>query len=290
VPTARDPRRLAAAVMAIAVVVALPWPVAAAEGDASPAPSASVAPPPTPAPSSGPVPSVSPTAAPTATPRPSASPTPRPTPTTTPTPTPAPTPTPTPAPARVTVTLNLYKPYTVARQYTSYWCVPANAQTMLNLVLGRRDRTYATQAKYDRWLKRYNRYKYVTRGNDVHGWATLLDYSIGGPWHYHDRSYATQSVAIARIVESLDRTRHPVGVVVDRGTHAWTVVGYRATMEPGRPETKVIVGLYVSGSLATRDPHPYRYMLLGDFRRRFTRYHEWQRSVIWEGKYVIVSE
>jgi hypothetical protein len=38
------------------------------------------------------------------------------------------------------------------------------------------------------------------------------------------------------------------------------------------------------------DRHPYRYTAIGDFRRRFTRYHEWQRSVIWEGRYVIVSE
>ncbi len=268
-------RRLPAAALGLALLCALPWPVAAADASAPPdAPASSE-----PTPSAQPTPS----AAPTATPTPSAQPTPSAAPTATP------TPTPTPAPARVTIQLNLYNPYTVARQFTSYWCVPANIMTMLNTVTGRHDRSYATQLKYDRWLKRYNRYRYRTRGNDVQGWATMLDYSLPGPLHYDDRSFSTQGVAISRIVEALDRTRHPVGIVVDRGTHAWTVLGYRATVVPGQPSTRTILGLYVSGSLL-RDPHPYRYMTIGDFRRRFTRYHEWQRSVIWEGRYVIVSE
>jgi hypothetical protein len=272
--------------VAILVAAVVPWPALAADGDVGSSAPPAVSPSPglTPAPTPTPDPA---TPAPTLTPDPS---TPVPSATPEPTVTPEPTPTPTPAPTRITTSLNLYRSSTVARQYTSYWCVPANAQTMLNLVLGRRDRSYATQARYDRWLKRYNRYKYVTRGNDVNGWATLLDYSIGGPWHYNDRAFSTQAQAIARIVEALDRTGHPVGIVVDRGSHAWTVVGYKATMEPGKPETRVIVGLYVSGSLSTKDPHPYRYMAMGDFRRRFTRYHEWQRKVVWEGKYVIVSE
>jgi hypothetical protein len=81
-----------------------------------------------------------------------------------------------------------------------------------------------------------------------------------------------------------------VGIVVDHGTHAWTVIGYKATVVPGRPSTRAILGFYVSGSLANRDPYPYRYVTIGDFRRRFGRYHEWQRSVIWEDKYVIISE
>ena len=67
------------------------------------------------------------------------------------------------------------------------------------------------------------------------------------------------------------------------------MLGYRATIVPGRPETKTIIGLYVSGSLA-KDPQPYGYLSLAAFKRRFTRYHEWQRKVIWEGKYVIVSQ
>jgi hypothetical protein len=31
-------------------------------------------------------------------------------------------------------------------------------------------------------------------------------------------------------------------------------------------------------------------MTLETFKRYFTRYHEWQRSVIWEGKWVVVAQ
>jgi hypothetical protein len=196
----------------------------------------------------------------------------------------------------LTINRNLYRPYAIVKQYTSYWCVPANAQTMVNLVLGRLDRTYTTQARFAWHIRRHNRYTYPTRGNDAQGWGLFLDMWIPGAFHYRDRSYDSQSVAIGAIVESLDRTDHPVGIVVDRGTHAWTVLGYRGTMVEGDPSTRVIEGFYVSGSLyrvagrRSTDPWPYRFMKLADFRTRFTRYHEPTRAVVWEGKFVIVAE
>jgi hypothetical protein len=262
-------RTLAIALIACAV---LPWPAAAAEGDPSPAPTA------TPAPTADPTPSPDPTAAPT--------------------PDPAPTPEPAvesgPSLARLTIDTNLYRPYAIVRQYTNYWCVPANAQTMVNLVMGRLDRTYKTQARYAWHAKRLNKYRYPTRGNDPRGWAKFLDLVLPGDLHYLDRSFGNQSQAIRAIVEALDRTGHPVGIVVDRGTHAWTVLGYRGSMLEGDPSSKVVEGFYVSGSLyrlrRSREPWPYRYMTLSAFRGRFTRYHESSRRVVWEGKYVIVAD
>ncbi len=281
----RRPRFRVAALLALAAACVLPWPVAAADPSPSADPAASVE---ATAPAEPtPVPQPSPTGEPDPPADPPAPTDPPPPP---PTPAPTPTPSPTPAPTRVTVKLNLYKPNTVARQYTSYWCVPANAMTMLNTITGSTNRSYARQRHYDRLLKRYNRYRYATRGNDVQGWARLLDAKLPGPLHYDDRSFTTKAKAMDRIVEALDRTRHPVGITVGHGTHAWTVLGYRASMIPGRPETRVILGFYVSGSLANRDPYPYGYLTVGEFRRRFGRYHEWQRKVIWEGKYVIISE
>ncbi|MFL5680168.1 MAG: hypothetical protein ACJ77B_06155 [Chloroflexota bacterium] len=188
-----------------------------------------------------------------------------------------------------TVDVNLYRAGSVAYQYTNYWCVPANAQTMLNIVNRTTDRTYHTQARYAWHVNQLNRYDYATKGNDVGGWAAFLDLWIADAWHYRDHSYDSRSAAIAAMVESIDRTHHPIGIVVDNGTHAWTVLGYRATMVRGSTK-KTVVGLYVSGSLAGTDPRPYRYYTLAQFATRYTRYHEWQRTVIWEGKYVIVSE
>jgi hypothetical protein len=190
------------------------------------------------------------------------------------------------------VNFNLYRPYTIVRQYTSYWCVPANAQTTVNIVMGRLDRTYNTQARFAWHVNRLNRYTYPTRGNDARGWAQFLDLWLPGDGHYRDRSYDSQTVAIGAIAEALDRSRRPVGIVVNRGTHAWTVLGWRGTMIPGDPSSRVVEGFYVSGSLygRTGEPWPYRYLPLAEFRLRFTRYHEPSRAVLWEGKFVIVAE
>jgi hypothetical protein len=189
--------------------------------------------------------------------------------------------------------VNLYRPRTAVRQYTSYWCVPANAQTMINIIRGTHDQSYLTQSRFYRLTRRNNRYRYRTLGNDVRGWAWLLDTRLPGPLHYQDRMFTTQAAAIDRIVEAINRTRHPVGIVVDRGRHAWTVVGYRLRQIPGQPASRVVEGLYVFGSLkgARSEPRwPYGYLPISTIKRRFTRYHEWQRPVVWEGRYVIVSE
>jgi hypothetical protein len=186
------------------------------------------------------------------------------------------------------VSVNLYRAYSAVHQYTMKWCVPANSQKMLNIINHTTDRTYATQLRFSRQVRSLNGYRYITGGNDVRGWARFLDAHVGGPWHYADRSFATRAQAIDAIVESIDRTGHPVGIVVGHGTHAWTVVGYRATVTEGVPG-RAIVGLFVSGSLRS-DPYSWKYMTLADFATHYTRYHEWTRRVIWEGKFVIVSE
>jgi hypothetical protein len=198
------------------------------------------------------------------------------------------------APALLTIDMNLYRPDAIVRQFKSYWCVPANAQTMVNLVLGRLDRSLKTQTRFAWHVKKLNKHKYPSRGNDAHGWAQFLDYWLPGDFHYRDQTFDTKAAAIDAIVESLDRTGHPVGIVVDHGSHAWTILGYRATMVEGDPSTKIVEGLYVSGSLyrarRTRDPWPYQFLTLDAFRLRFTKYRESSRSVVWEGKFVIVAE
>ena len=186
--------------------------------------------------------------------------------------------------------INLYHSYAVVRQYTSYWCVPASIQTMLNVVRDTTNQSRDYQARYAWHAKRLNRYTYPTRGNDPQGWAATLDMFVGGDWHYDDRRYTSQGTAIKAIVESIERTRHPVGIVVDRGSHAWTVLGFRAERTDGDAATQTILGLYVTGPLYGSDPWPFKYLTRAQFELRFTRYHESTRSVIWEGQYVIVSE
>lgn len=257
---ARAVPALRAALIALLLVAALPWPVAGAE--ASPEPSVE------------PTPTVEPS--PTVEPQPS--------------PSPEPTPVPSPSPDLQIQDVVLYRAGAVVRQYTGYWCVPASAQTMINLVNGSAVRTLSFQKFLAVRIRLNNRYRYRTRGNDVGGWKWALNRRIPGA-AYAVRTYPTRSAAVGAMIDAIDRTGHPVGIVVDAGTHAWVVLGYRAAVTSGETPVRTIQGLYVYGPLgSSRDPYPYRYLSLASFNRRYTRYHERTRRVVWEGKYVIVSE
>ena len=278
-------RALLAATLGIAVMGALPWPAAAA--DPSPEPSATATADPTASPAATPTasPTASPTAAPTATPTPRPSATPVPTATPAPTATPRPTPRPTPVITKV----NLYRASAMVRQYTNYWCVPAATQSMVNLVKGTSNRTYRTQAFFYKQTRAHNRYRYATRGNDPQGWAWTLRAYSGQP--YKAYAFTNKTAALNKIIESIARTKDPVGVTVRGGTHAWVVLGYRTSHDPIEPTKKTILGFYVSGPLGTSaDRWPYGYVSLATFKQYFTRYHEWQRSVIWEGKWVVIGQ
>ena len=187
-------------------------------------------------------------------------------------------------------TVDLFRSTAAVEQYTNYWCVPAAAQHMLNLAKGTSDRSYATQSKLYREIRAANKYDYATKGNDVRGWSRVLSAHLPAGHGYADQSFDSRGVAYAAIVESMDRTRRPVGIVVDHGTHAWTVVGFRVRETDGVAGSRVILGFYVVGPLGSpKDPWPKAYYTVDQLSTRFTRYHEWQRSVVWEGKYVIVA-
>jgi len=187
-------------------------------------------------------------------------------------------------------TVDLSRTSAAVEQYTSYWCVPAATQTMLNLVTGRSDRSYATQSRLYTELRRSNLYRYATNGNDVRGWSRVLTAHLPDGMGYADRSFSSRAAAYKAIVSSMDRTKRPVGIVVDKGTHAWTVVGFKVSEVPGDPTKTVILGFYVVGPLGSpSDPWPKKYVTADQLATRYTRYHEWQRTVPWEGLYVIVA-
>lgn len=262
--------------LGLSILGAMPWAVAAAEeSTATSAPTAS------PTPESTPVPTPEPTPVPT--PEATAAPTPA--------PTPEPTAAPTPRPAPVVTTVNLYRSSAMVRQYTNYWCVPAAVQSMVNLVRNTSNRAYATQSYYYKMIRRNNRYTYATRGNDPQGWAWGLRNFSRGTAMYAARMYSNKQQALDAIVASIARTRDPVGITIKGGTHAWVVLGYRTSHDPLEPTRKTILGFYVSGPLGSRaDRWPYAYLTTAQFNTYFTRYHEWQRKVVWEGKWVIIAQ
>jgi hypothetical protein len=224
--------------------------------------------------------------APGPTPTPTAEPTPTPTETAEPSPTAEPTPTP---PATTIASVLLYRSGAVVRQYRSTWCVPAAAQTMKNLIRNQRSTSFAHQQVLYRQIRRNNRYTYATSGNDIAGWAWALRYWTKQP--YAAKSYTSRTTAIKAILESIDRTHHPVGITIKHGTHAWVVLGYKARVQVDDPTKRTILGVYVFGPLGpgSSDPWPYKYLSLATFAKYYTAYHEWQRRVVWEGRYVIVA-
>ncbi len=289
----RLPRVILASIVGLAALGAMPWSVAADETP-SPAPEATVeptatpepTPEPTPAPTADPTPA--PVPAPAAAPDPPQGDDPKPTDTPSPTSTPAPTPTPS-SPTYTLASINLYRSTAMVRQFTNYWCVPATVQSMANLVRRTSNRTYSRQAYIYRLTRAHNRYRYATRGNDPQGWAWSMRYFTGR--NYQARAYSDKSAAINYIAHSIGRTKHPVGVTVKAGTHAWVVLGYKQTFDKDEPSKKTLLGLYVSGPLGTSaDKWPYKYLTVAQFREYFTRYHEWQRSVPWEGKWVVIAQ
>src|SRR5262245_7956649 len=189
-----------------------------------------------------------------------------------------------------TRTVDLFRANAAVTQFTNYWCVPAATQTMINLVQGTTDRSYATQSRLYRELRAANLYRYSTRGNDVRGWARVLSTHLGPGRTYGDRSFTSQAAAYVAIVDSMTKTKRPVGIVVDRGTHAWTIVGFKVHETVGVRGSRTILGFYVVGPLGSpRDPWPKSFYTVAQLSARFTRYHESTRSVIWAGKYVIVQ-
>jgi hypothetical protein len=297
---ARARRVLLSGMLGLLVMGAAPWSAAAA--DASPSPEVTADPTPEPTSAPTPEPTAEPTPEPTAQPAgeatqepsptaPPPTPSPTPPPDPTPTPNPSPTPTPPPSPTSTIRALNLYRYSAMTRQYTNYWCVPAATQSMVNLVRGTSNRRYLTQKYYYKLTRQHNRYTYVTKGNDPQGWAWAATYFSRGEATYRARSFTDKTAAIKAIADAIQRTRNPVGVTVRAGTHAWVVLGYRMQVSTTDPSKKTLLGLYVSGPLGTSaDKWPYKYLTVSQFRQYFTRYHEWQKSVIWEGKWVVISQ
>lgn len=192
---------------------------------------------------------------------------------------------------RVAESINLYRSSAMVKQYTNYWCVPATTQSMVNLVRGTSNRSYDTQKYMYKKTRANNAYTYASLGNDPAGWAWAVTYFSRGEATYQARAFDSRSDAIDEIADSLMRTRHPVGVTVREGTHAWVVLGFKGDILPGDPSSRRVFGFYVSGPLGSpSDPWSVKYISLSAFNAEFTRYHEWQRSVMWEDKYVVISD
>lgn len=267
---------------------------AAAADDPSTAPS----PTPTTEPSPGPVstpaaeptaepaaePTAPPTVAPTAEPseEPSVDPTAQPSPEPSPEPSPSASPGPSPA---WTGRMNLYRSSAWVRQYRNYTCTAASAQTMLNLIRGRSDRSLLLQLRIIKYAKAHDYLRY-SAGSDPAGWARALKRFGAGAYTW--RTFSSKAAALRYAALRMRTTGKPVGLLVWRGRHAWTMTGFTSATDPLSDPSAVVTGVYVAPPLVGVDPKPNTYITTSALGR-FAKYQERDGLKSLVGRWVVVA-
>jgi hypothetical protein len=160
----------------------------------------------------------------------------------------APGPRPRPGP----FSMNLYARGDFVNQQTSYWCIPASTQTMMNIMdRGRPDRSRALQARLYRvgdHLEEDGTFSDEPepdrfRGMGVSEWAGLLNRLGYGP--YGLTGYRTRENALRSAALMMRKTGKPVGLVVWRGAHAWVMSGFTATADPALTRDFTVTSVWV---------------------------------------------
>ena len=135
--------------------------------------------------------------------------------------------------------MNLYSRGDFVNQKTTYWCIPASTQTMMNIMDdGRPDRSRALQARLYRVGDRLEEDGTFSdepepdrfRGMGISEWAGLLNRFDYGP--YGLAGYKSRQNALRKAARMMRKTGKPVGLVVWRGAHAWVMSGFTATADP----------------------------------------------------------
>ncbi len=135
--------------------------------------------------------------------------------------------------------INLFQKGHFVSQKTTFWCIPASTQMMMNMMDGGRpDRTRALQARLYRIGDRLEEDGTVSpdpepdrwRGMGISEWAGLLNRHDYGPYELVGaKSYQK---ALKKAARMMRKTGKPVGLVVWRGAHAWVMSGFAATADP----------------------------------------------------------
>jgi hypothetical protein len=224
---------------------------------------------------------------PTPTPEPTATPDPTPT----PDPTAAPNPTPTPAPPPA-FSHSLYRSGDFVRQYTSYQCVGASIQLMRNV--RRVPDSHSRPRQRVLWQIARKRSLYRADGGaDPFGWSAAL--RLVGVGRYQVVGAPTLREALRTAASAMARTGKPVGMIVWRGRHAWTMTGFGASADPTQTSDFEVINVRISDPL-----YPYYHvrkrtiyrpntaLSMDLLARNFTPYHDGRRDPRIEGRYVVI--
>ena len=178
---------------------------------------------------------------------------------------PVPTASPDPVPQAplVPFAMNLFEEGDFVAQYTFEWCVAASVQMTWNMVNPEvRTARDDQQALWERARELSNN---PYRGADPGGWSDVLNELGIGP--YELASVPTFDEALKVAAQAMHDTNRPVGLVMWRGRHAWTMSGFESIGEPSvNPDfqvtgVRVVDPLYPYGS-GTWGPSPQPNQLL----------------------------
>jgi hypothetical protein len=181
--------------------------------------------------------------------------------------------------------VNVYRSSAWVRQYWDYTCTAASTQTMLNLVLGRSNRTSLLQQRIIRYARRHDSLR-DSRGSDPAGWAKALTHFGAGTYSW--RVFASRASALRYAASRLVATGKPVGLLVWRGRHAWTMTGFTSAPNPAEDPAASVTGIFVAPPLRGVDPRPNTWLATGSLGT-FARYRERDGLRAWVGRWVVVA-
>jgi ankyrin repeat protein len=180
--------------------------------------------------------------------------------------------TPRPKPGRFR--MNLYSKGDFVHQQTTYWCVAASVQTMMNIIdEGKPRRSKALQKRlhfkardlyqdddaFWRRLAGESRWTAGLHGLGLRDWAGLLETS--GYGRYEVERAPTRKRAVRMAARAIRMTGRPAGLVVWRGAHAWVMSGFEATGDPAYTDDFKVTKVFI------QDPwYPYVSSIWGESR------------------------
>ena len=140
--------------------------------------------------------------------------------------------------------MDLYEKGAFASQKTTYYCVPASIQVMLNLMSDEPpDTSRTTQDRLYGLARDYLIAPFWGRGAQPEGWARVLDEQGGGRYSVAIRSTRAEAIMVA--ARQLRLTNRPVGLLVWRGNHAWVMSGFTSTGDPAATDDFTVTGVFI---------------------------------------------
>jgi hypothetical protein len=199
--------------------------------------------------------------------------------------------------------MNLFRRGDFSSQRTTFWCIPASTQMMMNMMDGGRpNRSRAMQARLYRIGDRLEEDGTFSRepepdywrGMGISEWTGLLNRFDYGPYELAgSRSYRKALRTAARM---LRKTGKPVGLVVWHGAHAWVMSGFTATADPATSKDFEVTSIWVqdpwyprTSSVWGRSRGPNANVSPGVLREDFRRYgRPGRRNPDRDGRFMLV--